>query len=64
MGDFHWIVHDAEGNDVAGSDSFDTQEEAEAFMAAEWSRLLEDGGESASLKRGDQLLYRMGLRPG
>ncbi len=44
------------------SEEFDTKEEAEVWMGAEWASLLEEGAETVSLMEGEKRLYRMGLR--
>jgi hypothetical protein len=62
MTDFYWTLHDEAGKDVGETPHFDSREEAEAFMGTDWEALLDQGGESASLKEGDEILYRMGLR--
>ena len=62
MGDFYWTVHDQAGNDLRDTQHFDSKEEAESFMGTDWQALLDEGGEAASLKDGDVVLYRMGLR--
>jgi hypothetical protein len=62
VGDFYWTVHDGRGNDLRDTEPFLSREDAEAWMEEKWAGLLEEGGESASLKRGGEVLYRMGLR--
>jgi hypothetical protein len=45
------------------TDPFDTRAEAEAWMGAEWSTLLDEGAEEVSLIDEDgAVYYRMGLR--
>jgi hypothetical protein len=61
MGDFYWTVHDSDGSDLSDTPRFDTKEEAESFMGTDWSRLVEEGGHSATLKQDGEPLYRMGL---
>ncbi len=62
MSPFRWVLHDASGSDVGESEAFASQAEAEAWMGAEWSRLLEEGAETVSLMEDSERLYRMGLR--
>lgn len=62
MGDFHWVLHDAAGNDLRTSERFPTKDEAEAWMGREWAALLDEGAETVSLVEGDSTHYRMGLR--
>jgi hypothetical protein len=62
MDDFGWILHDEAGRDLRSTESFPSKEEAEAWMGAHWSELLDEGAESVTLRSGDESLYRMGLR--
>jgi hypothetical protein len=62
MDDFAWILHDEAGHDLRSTESFPSKEEAEAWMGAHWSELLDEGAESVTLRQGDGSLYRMGLR--
>jgi hypothetical protein len=62
MADYYWTLHDAQGNDLRDTERFPTKEEAESFMGAQWRALLDEGGETASLKEDGDVLYRMGLR--
>ena len=64
MGDFTWKLHGPGGEDLRATEAFDSKEEAEAWMGAEWASLLEEGAETVSLVEGDRTLYRMGLREG
>jgi hypothetical protein len=62
MDDFAWVLHDEAGNDLRSTQSFASKEEAEAWMGDHWSELLDEGAEAVTLRRGDESLYRMGLR--
>jgi hypothetical protein len=62
MDDFDWILHDEAGRDLRSTEAFPSKEEAEAWMGAHWSELLDEGAESVTLRHGDESLYRMGLR--
>jgi hypothetical protein len=64
MADFVWKLHGPAGEDLRTTESFPSREEAEAWMGAEWAALLDEGAETVSLVRGDETLYRMGLREG
>ncbi|HEV2757852.1 MAG TPA: hypothetical protein VG318_18990 [Actinomycetota bacterium] len=64
MPDYVWKLHDAGGGEMRRTDPFASKEEAEAWMGAEWSSLLDEGAETVSLVHGDETLYRMGLREG
>lgn len=63
MPQFFWVLHALDGNDMRRTDPFDTRVEAEAWMGAEWSTLLDEGAEEVSLIDEDgAVFYRMGLR--
>jgi hypothetical protein len=62
MADFTWKLHGPSGDELRQTDAFASKEEAEAWMGAEWASLLDEGAETVSLMRGDDTLYRMGLR--
>ena len=64
MDGYVWKLHGPTGADMRETDAFETRDEAEAWMGAEWSSLLEEGAETVSLVHGDKTLYRMGLREG
>lgn len=61
---FRWVLHDVEGTDLRPTEDFESQEAAEAWMGASWSSLLDEGAESVSLMKGDERVYKMGLREG
>ncbi len=57
------MLHDASGQDLDPTRWFETREEAEAWMGAEWEALLHSGAEEVSLVDADgTAFYRMGLR--
>lgn len=62
MSTHRWILLDASGSEIRASQGFASKEEAEAWMATEWSALLEEGAESVALVEGDRRIYEMGLR--
>ncbi len=64
MAGYLWKLHGPAGEDLRATDTFASQEEAEAWMGAEWSSLLDEGAETVSLVRDGETLYRMGLREG
>jgi hypothetical protein len=59
---FRWVLHDLKGNDLRDTELFDSQADAEAWMGANWARLLDEGAESVSLMDGAEHVYKMGLR--
>jgi hypothetical protein len=64
MAEFTWTLQDDKGQDLRTTDAFETKEEAEAWMGAEWSSLRDEGGEYVLLREGDRVVYRMGLSEG
>ncbi|MEA2432700.1 MAG: hypothetical protein QOG54_157 [Actinomycetota bacterium] len=62
MSEFLWILHDEAGADLRQTDAFASKEEAEAWMGAEWSALLDEGAESVSLVTDGEVLYKMSLQ--
>jgi hypothetical protein len=61
-----WHYFDAEGHGVGASRSFGDRNEAEAWLAEEWTDLVEDGVHAVGLfdlALGSQE-YRMDLGPG
>ncbi|MDQ3916596.1 MAG: hypothetical protein M3323_14900 [Actinomycetota bacterium] len=62
MPGYVWKLHGPRGDELRQTDPFLSKEEAEAWMGAEWSSLLDEGAETVSLVHGDETLYRMGLR--
>jgi hypothetical protein len=63
MSEYRWVLHDLIGDDMRTTDGFDSKEQAEEWMGAEWASLLDEGAESVSLVKDDKMLYKMGLRP-
>lgn len=63
MGAFKWRLRDPAGNDLRDSEGFDSKEEAEAWMGAEWSALAEEGADRVVLLDGDEVVYDMSLQP-
>lgn len=64
MAGWHWVLHDARGEDMRSSETFGSKESAEEWMGRVWSELLEEGAETVSLIHDDEHQYRMGLRAG
>ncbi|CAN5653970.1 hypothetical protein BH18ACT15_BH18ACT15_05160 [soil metagenome] len=63
MPEFRWTLYDRAGRELRSSQAFPSQQAAEDWMGAEWSSLLDEGGESVSLASEDgEVLYHMGLR--
>lgn len=62
MADFTWKLRGAAGEELRATEAFESQAEAEAWMGAHWSELLDEGAESVSLVSHDRTVYDMGLR--
>jgi hypothetical protein len=58
---YRWIYLDGPRSISGSSDEFRTQDAAEAFMGAEFQRLLDNGHIAARLMDGDEELYTMKL---
>lgn len=61
MAPFTWTLQDGSGTDVRVTEPFESKEEAEAWMGAEWASLQNEGAEFVVLKENGELVYRMGL---
>lgn len=61
---YRWVLHDEKGDDLRATQTFDSKEEAEAWMATEWSALADEGAESVVLMEGGRPVYEMGLGAG
>jgi hypothetical protein len=60
---FRWILKDANGAELRASEGFDSKDEAEAWMGAEWSALAAEGADRVVLMQGDEVVYDMSLQP-
>lgn len=64
MAEHTWVLLGPEGDEMRTTEAFSSKEEAEAWMGAEWSALLDEGAEYVSLRSNGEQLYKMGLREG
>lgn len=64
MGDWTWILLDANAHELRSTEAFDSQQAAEQWLAENWSNLADEGAESVSLRENDDETYRMSLAPG
>ena len=64
MAEWTWVLLDAEGKELRTTEPFDSQQEAEAWLADNWSKLAQEGAESVSLREKNEESYRMSLAPG
>lgn len=62
MSAFHWVLLDRNGEELRTSEPFESKDDAEAWMGAEWAGLLAEGAESVALMEDSARLYEMGLR--
>jgi hypothetical protein len=63
MRPFKWRLRDQAGNDLRDSETFDSKEDAEAWMGAEWSELAGEGADRVVLLQGEDVVYDMSLQP-
>lgn len=61
MAPFTWTLQDGSGTDMRITEPFDSKEEAEAWMGAEWASLVNEGAEFVVLQEDGDVVYRMGL---
>ncbi|MDQ4125511.1 MAG: hypothetical protein M3134_07930 [Actinomycetota bacterium] len=62
MAAFTWKLRGPSGEELRESETFESQADAEAWMGAHWSALLDEGAESVSLIGDGETIYDMGLR--
>ena len=62
MAEFTWKLRGASGEELRDTESFSSQADAEAWMGAHWSALLDEGAETVALVADGGTLYEMGLR--
>lgn len=62
MPPFRWTLLDAAGAELRSSEDFATKEDAEAWMSAHWSELLDEGADSVRLTDDAAVLYDMSLQ--
>ena len=58
---FTWLYRSSPTEVAGRSEGFQTKQDAEDFMGAEWRALLDDGVLAATLMDGDDELYTMSL---
>lgn len=61
MSELHWVLKDPDGNTIRNSESFESREQAEAWMGTEWASLADEGAETVVLVDEDGVVYEMGL---
>jgi hypothetical protein len=60
---FTWVTEDEVGTPVKESEEFESRDEAEAWMGAQWSVVAESGGHTVVLMQNAEVVYRMSLEP-
>jgi hypothetical protein len=60
---FRWILRDPEGSDMRSTETFDSKDEAEAWMGAEWASLAAEGAQRVVLMQDEEVVYDMSLEP-
>ncbi len=58
---FQWILFDDNGGRLRSTEEFESRTDAEAWMTAHWSELVDEGGDKVTLVEGDVVVYEMGL---
>ncbi len=62
MAELTWKLQGPAGEELRETERFESQDDAEAWMGANWSALLDEGAETVSLVRDGEVVYDMGLR--
>lgn len=62
MAEFRWKLRAPSGEELRETEAFASQADAESWMGAHWSALLDEGAESVSLVSDGDTVYDMGLR--
>lgn len=62
MAGYTWKLRGPSGEDLRETERFESQADAEAWMGAHWSALLDEGAESVVLANEGTTVYEMGLR--
>jgi hypothetical protein len=58
---FWWVPRDGSDNELASSEVFATQGDAEAWLADGWEQLVDDGALEVELVNNGRVVYRMSL---
>ena len=61
MAEFKWKLRGPGGEELRETEAFSSQADAEAWMGAHWSGLLDEGAETVLLVGDGETLYEMGL---
>ena len=61
MGDWLWKLNGGDGKELRATETFDSKEEAEAWLGGEWRLLADEGADSVTLVHGERVVYTMGL---
>lgn len=56
-----WVLLDDSGTELRATTDFDSQEEAEQWLASEWQGLAAEGAASVSLRSESEEVYEMSL---
>jgi hypothetical protein len=62
MSTFHWVLNNADGAALRSTETFESKEDAEAWMGEHWAELLDEGAETVLLMSDERSIYEMGLR--
>jgi hypothetical protein len=58
---FVWIVYDHHGEEIRQTHDFDSRDEAEGWLSANWQSLVNEGGAGVRLASEGTVVYDMGL---
>jgi hypothetical protein len=58
---FRWVLRDGSGAEIGESGTWDSRQEAEAWMEDSWADLFAGEARSVSLRRGGEVIYEMDL---
>lgn len=63
MADWNWVLFDENEGELRMSERFESKEEAEQWLAANWTQLADEGAASVSLRENGEETYLMSLAP-
>lgn len=63
MTDWNWVLIDENNSELRMTERFESEAEAEQWLAANWTQLADEGAESVSLRENGEETYLMSLAP-
>jgi hypothetical protein len=58
---YHWIVYDTSGEEIRQTEDFNSRDDAEEWLRANWQAVVDQGGASVRLASEGTVVYDMGL---